>query len=78
MMSVSLTCRINFRWMLIWRLRSQKELDCVLHEMSAIYDVDTLTQMYEMAIGDADYSFWYVDITHRKKEDMFWIRFESA
>ena len=45
--------------------------------MSALYDADTLSQMYEMAIGDAAYSFWYVDMTQRKKEDMFWIRFEK-
>ena len=57
MTSVSLTCRINFRWLLIWRLRSSKELDCVLHELTALYDVDTLNQMYEMAIGDAEYLF---------------------
>ena len=76
MTSVSLTCRINFRWLLIWRLRSSKELDCVLHELTALYDVDTLNQMYEMAIGDADYSL-YLDMIQRRKQDMFWIRFEK-
>ena len=71
MKSVSLTCRINFRWLLIWRLRSSKELETVLQEVSALYSVDMLNQMYDMAIGDADYSFWYVDMTHRQKEDIY-------
>ena len=76
MTSVSLTCRINFRWLLVWRLRSHKEMECVLHELSALYDTDVLLQMYNLATAD-DYSFWYIDMTQRRKDDMFWIRFEK-
>ena len=36
----------------------------------------TLHEMYETAIGDKDYSFWYILLT-AKKEEMFFIRFEQ-
>ena len=76
MTAVSLTCRVNFRWILVWRLRPHKEMECVLHELSAIHPVKTLLEMYNMAVSDAPYSFWYVNMT-AKVEDMFWIRFEE-
>ena len=70
MRSVSLTCRINFRWLLIWCLRWNKELDTVLQELSALYSVETFNHMYKLAIGDADYSFLYVDMAQWQKEDV--------
>ena len=51
-------------------------MECVLHELSALYDTDVLLQMYNLATAD-DYSFWYIDMTQRRKDDMFWIRFEK-
>jgi len=77
MTSISVTCRVNFRWVIVWRLRSHKEMECILHELSAIYPVQTLLEMYDMAVNDEDYSFWYVNMSARKKEDMFHIRFEE-
>jgi hypothetical protein len=76
MTSVSLTCRVNFRWILVWRLRSHKEMECVLHELSAIHPVKTLLEMYNMAVSDAPYSFLYVNMT-ASVENMFMIRFEE-
>jgi hypothetical protein len=77
MTSISLTCRVNFRWILVWRLRSYKEMECILHELSALYPVATLLEMYEMAVNDQDFSFLYINMSARKKEDMFYIRFEE-
>jgi len=76
MTSVSLTCRVTYTWIIIRRLRSHKELECVLHELSAIHPVKTLLEMYNMAVSDADYCFWYVYMS-AIVEDMFWIRFEE-
>jgi hypothetical protein len=77
MTSVSLTCRVNFRWILVWRLRSHKEMECVLHELSAIYPVKTLLEMYNMAVSDAPYSFMFVNMS-AAVETMFWVRFEET
>jgi hypothetical protein len=76
MTAVSLTCRVNFRWIIVWRLRSHKEMECVLHELSAIHPVKTLLEMYTMAVSDAPYSFWYVNMT-KPTDEMFWVRFEE-
>ena len=63
--------------MCIWRLRNQKELyDGVLYELSALFPLKVLADMYQLAIEDEDFSFWYINLIARKKEDMMFIRFE--
>jgi hypothetical protein len=47
-----------------------------LEEISAVYPVKTLEEMYQMAT-DEPYSFWYILFTAKKKEDMFYLRFEK-
>ena len=69
--------RVNLRFMLVWRLRNKKELmDGLLYELSALFPIQVLHEMYETAINDQDYSFWYINLVARKKEDMMFIRFE--
>ena len=62
--------------MLVWRLRNQKEILALMEELSAMYDMRTLYQMYEMAISDEDHSFWYINLVAKRKQDMFHIRVE--
>ncbi len=82
LMSQALTCispvaRKNFRFMLVWRLRNKKELlDGLLYELSALFPLPVLYEMYETAINDEDHSFWYINLVAKKKEDMMFIRFE--
>ena len=74
---LSSTMCVNVQFMLVWRLRNRMELQSLLEEISAVYDdVKTLEQMYQLATDDP-YSFWYVLFTARKKEDMFFMRFEQ-
>jgi hypothetical protein len=70
------TMRVNVQFMLVWRLRNRLELQSLLEEISAVYDIKTLEKMYQMATDDP-YSFWYILFTARKKEDMFFLRFEQ-
>ena len=49
---VSLICRTNFCWMLIWRLRNSKELISILEELDALHDRRVLMQMYQLATAD--------------------------
>ena len=46
-----------------------------MEELSAIYPVKTLHQMYEEAIGEP-HSFLYVNLVAKEKDDMFYVRFE--
>ena len=65
--------------MLVWRLRNKKELlDGLLYELSALFPLPVLYEMYETATNDEDYSFWYINLVAKKKEDMMFIRFEHT
>ena len=75
--AISTVARVNFRFICCWRLRNKKEIDALLEELSAIYPVNTLHEMYEMAISDEPHSFWYINLVAKTKDEMFWIRFEE-
>lgn len=74
--AISLVARVNFRFMLVWRLRNQKEIMALMEELSALYPIQVLYEMYETAISDEDHSFWFTNLVAKKKEDMFHVRFE--
>ena len=74
--ALSTTIRTNAQFMLCWRLRNQRELDTLLEEISAVYPVKVLRQMYDLAVRDP-YSFWYINLAAKRREDMFFLRFES-
>ena len=76
--AISAVARCNFRFMLCWRLRNKRELlDGLLYELSALFPLSVLYEMYEAAINDADHSFWFIDLVAKKKEDMMFVRFEK-
>ena len=72
---VSLICRTNFCWMLIWRLRNSKELMSILEELDALIDRRVLMQMYQIATQDK-HGFWYINLLN-DKEQMFFKGFEQ-
>ncbi len=75
--AIAPVARVNFRFMCVWRLRNQREVMALMEELSAVYPIDVLQNMYETALQDEDYSFWYINlVANKKKEDMFHIRFE--
>ena len=76
--AISPVARCNFRFMLVWRLRNKKELlDGLLYELSALFPLPILYEMYEEAINDQDYSFWFIDLVAKKKDDMMFVRFSK-
>ena len=72
---VSLICRTNFCWMLIWRLRNSKELFSILEEMDALVDRKLLNEMYSMATSEK-HSFWYINLLN-ERDSMFYKKFEQ-
>ena len=72
---VSTTIRVNLQFMLVWRLRNRMELASLIEEISAVYPTKTLEEMYQLAT-DEPYSFWYILFTAKRREDMFYLRFE--
>ncbi len=75
--AISTVARVNFRFMLVWRLRNAKEIQALMEELSAIYPIKVLREMYETAISDESHSFWYINLVAKAKEDMFYVRFEE-
>ena len=73
--AISPIARVNFRFMLVWRLRSAREIDALMEELSALYPKQVLHAMYENALQE-EHSFWYIDMVAKKKENMFYMRFE--
>jgi len=62
--------------MIVFRLRNLKELlDGVLHELSAIHDVKTLRDMYDMATSKP-YGFLFVNLM-KDPSEMFYDGFDE-
>ena len=68
--------RVNAKALCVFRLRNRLELDAIIEELSAVYDKATLMEMYELATREP-YSFWYIHLAARRREDMFYLRFEK-
>ena len=69
---ISLIARVNFCWMLVWRLRSAKERDALLEELDALLDRKVLLKMYLTATGTEKHSFWYINLLN--EQDSMWYK----
>ena len=68
--------RVNATALIIFRLRSEAELQAIVEEISAVYGKDTLIALIRHAT-EQPYSFLYVDLAAKKPDQMFWLRFEK-
>ena len=59
----------------IYRLRNYGDLESIVEELSAIYVLKTLLQIYHEAVSE-DYSFLYVNLVSKDKRKMFLQRFD--
>jgi hypothetical protein len=73
--AVSQVARVNFRFLCVWRLRNAREVASLMEELSALYPPAVLHDMYQAATEE-DHSFWYIDLVAKKKEHMFFLRFD--
>ena len=67
--------RVNATELYVYRLRNYKDLDTFVEEVSAVYDKKTLLALYNAATEEP-FSFLYVKLTSKSKEDMFYKRFD--
>ena len=75
--AVGSIARINAQALIVFRLRSKAELDAILEEVSNFYPKEVLLEMYELAVNDQPYSFWYINLAASRLEDVFWLRFSG-
>ena len=71
-----LTVRANVRNMCVWRLRNALEIQGLCEELSGFYDAKTVLSLYTHATTEA-FSFLYVKLDAKTRNDVFWLRFES-
>jgi hypothetical protein len=68
--------RVNATALIIFRLRSEAELQAIVEEISAVYGKDPLVALIRHAT-EQPYSFLYCDLAAKKPDQMFWLRFEK-
>ena len=68
--------RINATDLYVFRLRNGSDLQAFLNEVGALADKSVILQMYRMATEEP-FSFLYVRLNAKNKDDMFFIRFEK-
>ena len=61
---------MNATELYIYRLRNHKDLETFIDEVSAVADKKTLMELYNLATSEP-YSFLYVKLTAKSKNDMF-------
>jgi GTPase SAR1 family protein len=68
--------RVNATALIVFRLRSEQELQAIVEEISAVYPKDVIIRLLRHATEEP-YSFLYVDLAAKTPERMFWLRFEK-
>lgn len=72
--SLSTLIRKNATELFIYRLRNYRDLETFIEEVSAIYPKKVLMELYNIATSEP-YSFLYVDLRAKDKNDMFYMNF---
>ena len=70
--------RLNASSLYIFKLKNMTEVNSFLEENSALVDKKTLYDMYQQAVNDAPYSFFYTNMNSKDINKMFYVRFEKA
>ena len=68
--------RVNATELYVFRLRNYRDLEAFVEEVSALIDKKSLMEIYNLATAEA-YSFLYVKLTAKKKNDIFMVKFNK-
>ena len=67
--------RVNATELYVYRLRNYKDLETFIEEVSAVHDKKSLLALYNAATEEP-FSFLYVKLTSKTKDDVFYKRFD--
>ena len=73
--ALSTLIRKNATELYNYRLRNDGDLETFIEDVSAIYAKKTLLQLYNAATAEP-YSFLYVNLRAKDKDDMFYMNFD--
>ena len=68
--------RVNATELYVFRLRNYRDLETFIEEVSALIDKKSLMEIYNLATAEP-YSFLYVKLTAKKKDDIFYVKFNK-
>ena len=68
--------RVNATELFVFRLRNYRDLEAFIEEVSALIDKKSLLEIYGLATAEP-YSFLYVKLTAKKRNDLFMINFNK-
>jgi len=68
--------RVNSTFMIVYRLRNNRDLESFLEEVSGLTGKKELLEIYQLAT-EKPYSFLYVNLTAPTIKDMFYINFNQ-
>ena len=68
--------RVNATELYVFRLRNYRDLETFIEEVSALIDKKSLMEIYNLATSEP-YSFLYVKLTAKKKDDIFMVKFNK-
>jgi len=74
--AISNIIRINITEIFIFKLRNAHDLEAILEELSALADKKTLMSIYNAAV-EQPYSFLYIKMNAKSKQEMFFINFSK-
>ncbi len=67
--------RVNATGLYVYRFRNYKDLETFIEEVSAVYDKKGLLALYKAATEEP-FTFLYVKLTSKSKDDTFYKRFD--
>ena len=68
--------RVNATELYVFRLRNYRDLESFVEEVSALIDKKSLMEIYNLATAEP-YSFLYVKLTAKKKDEIFMVKFNK-
>ena len=74
--SIAPIIRVNATELYVYRLRNYNDLQTFIEEISALIDKKTLLEIYKLSTSEP-FSFLYVNLRAKKKNDIFHIRFDK-
>ena len=74
--SIANIIRVNATELFVFRLRNYRDLETFIEEVSALIDKKSLMEIYGLATAEP-YSFLYVKLTAKKRNDLFMINFNK-
>ena len=68
--------RVSATELFVFRSRNYQDLSMFIEEVSALIDKKSLMEIYNLATSE-NYSFLYVKLNEKKRNDMFYINFSK-